>query len=182
MARGTVIRDAGMVENARGKATGFVTDAAILRGCNVIGFHAYGRHSVARRTVIHYAGMIKHRTNKRSGVMTDTAIFSCGNVRIRLANGRRAVVARSAIATNTRVVEYRGTKRCGGVTEITILISGQVVYGHLLTGSKLTVMTSIAAVAHAGMIKHTRGETAGDMAYGTILCGGDMICRFASGR
>ena len=182
MARGTVINDAGMVEYSGGKATGFVTDAAILCGRHMIGFHAHSCHSVARRTVIHYAGMIKHRTDKGSGVMTDAAIFRRGNVCTRLANGRRAVVARSAITTDARVVEYRGTKRCCGVTEITILISGQMVYGRLLTDSKLTVMTTVAAVAHAGMIKHPGGETAGDMAYGTILRGGDMICRFASGR
>ena len=96
-----------MIEHAGGKATGFVTDAAILGGRNMIHRFADGRYTMARGTVIHDTRVIKHCTNKSGGVMTDTAILGGGNVRTRLTNGGAAIMAGGTIVTDTGVVEYR---------------------------------------------------------------------------
>lgn len=54
-----------------------------------------------------------------------------------------------------------------------------MVDGRILTRRKLTVVTTFTAIGDASMIKHTGGKTAGDMAHGTIVCGGNMIRRLA---
>ena len=46
MAGGAVIHDARMIEHARSKATGFMTDTAILGGRHMVGLLAHGRHTV----------------------------------------------------------------------------------------------------------------------------------------
>ena len=46
MAGGTIIHDARMVEHAGREAAGFVTNATILGGHNVVDFHAQGRHAI----------------------------------------------------------------------------------------------------------------------------------------
>ena len=43
-------------------------------------------------------------------------------------------------------------------------------------------MTTVAAIAHARVLKHARSETAGDMTHGTVFRSRNMICRFPSGR
>ena len=70
-----------MIEHARGKATSFVTDAAILSGGNMIYRFADGGCAMARGTVIHDTRVIKHCTYKGSGVMTDATILAGNNVR-----------------------------------------------------------------------------------------------------
>ena len=52
----------------------------------------------------------------------------------------------------------------------------------ILAGGELAIMTAFATVAHAGVIKHAGGETADDMAYGTVFGGGNMIRRLADGH
>ena len=68
------------------------------------------------------------------------------------------------------------------MAEVTILSSGQMVGGRILTDGELPVMTTVATIGDTGVIKHAGGKTAGDMACGTIFCRRDMIRRFASGR
>jgi len=51
----------------------------------------------------------------------------------------------------------------------------------ILTGSELSVMTTFAAVTHAGVIKHSGGETGGDVTHRTIFRSGYMIRRLAYG-
>ena len=97
-----------MVEHTGSKATGFMTDTAILGGGHVIHRFADSGCAMAGGAVIHNPGVIKHRTNKGSGVMTDATILGGSNVRTRLANGGGAIVAGGATITDTGVVEYRG--------------------------------------------------------------------------
>jgi len=137
---------------------------------------------MARGTVTHDPSMIKHRTNKGGGVMTDATILGGGNVRTRLSRGIRirAIMAGGTVTRDALVIEDRGTECRGGMAEVTILSSGQVVGGRILTGGKLAVMTTVAAIAHAGVIKHAGGKTAGDMTHGAVFCRGNMIYRLAN--
>ena len=43
-------------------------------------------------------------------------------------------------------------------------------------------MATFATTGYTSMIKHAGGETTGDVAHGTILCGGNMVHRLADGR
>ena len=127
MAGGAVIHDTGVIKHPGSKRASLVTDTAIVGGGHVVDFLTHGRHAVvARGTVTHDTGMIKHRTNKGGGVMTDTTILGSGNVRTRFRGGIgiRAVMTGSAIARDVLVTEDRGTKRRGGVAEVTILGRG----------------------------------------------------------
>ena len=172
-----------MTEHPCCKATGLVADTTILGGRDVIGLLAERRHTVvARSAVIHDARVIKHRGEKTGGAMTHTAILGSGYVRHRLTYGCCAVVAGGTIITDARVVEYRRKKRRGGVAKVTILVGWQMVYCRILTRGKLTVVTTVAAIGNALMIKHTGGETGGDMAHRAIFCGGNMIYRLADRR
>ena len=178
-----VVHDARMGERASGEAAGFVTDAAVLGGGHVVGLLAQGGNTVVTGgAVIHHTGVIKHRANKCAGVMAHTAILGRGDVRGRLTSGVRTVMTRGAITTDPRMTENRRFKRRGVVAEVTILGSGHMVDRRILTGSKLSVVTPFAAVAHTGVVKHPAGKTGSDMAHGTIFRGGYMVDRLAKGR
>ena len=89
-------------------------------------------------------------------------------------------MAGGTVITDPRVVEYRWQKRSGGMAEVTILRSGQMVGGRILTGRKLPVMTAVAAIVHTRVIEHTGGKTAGDMTHGTIFRRRYVIRRLAN--
>ena len=82
---------------------------------------------MARGTVTHDTGMIKYGTNKgAAGAVTHATIFSGRNVcrRFSRGSGISAIMAASAIPIDAVVTEDRGTKRRGGMAEVTILGSG----------------------------------------------------------
>ena len=71
-----------MIKHAGSETAGFVADAAIFRGRNVVDLHAHRRRPiVAGSAVIHDAGMIKHRTNKSRGVVAHAAILDRRDMR-----------------------------------------------------------------------------------------------------
>ena len=119
--------------------------------------------------------MIKHTCGKRRGAMAVGAIVHGENMIRRLTNGSRTVVARGAIAGDVHMIEDRGSKRCGGMAEMTVLCSWYMVCRRILTRSVLTVVTTVAGVGNALMIKHTRGKTGGVMTHPAIPSSGNMI-------
>ena len=77
------------------------------------------------------------------------------------------------------MIKRRRTKRRGFVTKVAVLTGWQMVCLARLAGGIGTIMTAVAASANASVIKHTGGETGGDMADGTILAGGNVITYLA---
>ena len=90
-------------------------------------------------------------------------------------------MAAGAIARDTIVTEDRGPECCGGVAEVTILCRGQVVGRRILAGRKLSVVATVTAIAHPGVIKHAGGKAAGDVTHRAILGSGNMIHWLANG-
>ena len=141
-----------MIENRIRKSTGDVTDAAILRGRNVVGTLWRGRWCcsvVARCAVTDDTGVIKGGAGKVRGVVTDAAIFTCDNMGRRHSPRTgffmRPIMTVGAIAGDARVIKNRWRENRVGVADVTILFRRHMVYGGVFRRGEPAVVTAFTA-------------------------------------
>ena len=103
-----------MIENRVRKSTGYVADAAILRGRQVVGTLLRGRRccaAVAGYAVTDDTGVIKGGAGKVRGVVTDAAVFTGGNMGRRHSPRSgffmRPIMTGYAISGDARVIKNR---------------------------------------------------------------------------
>jgi len=180
MARGAIIRDAGVIESRRFEEARVVADTAILGSRNMAGFLRRGKTgTVTGRAVIHDASVTKGRRLETGSLMTVPAISVGRYMEIRFSGGSSAVVARLAgiIVTDKLVVEPGTGKSRSVMAHRAILGCRNVANVHAYCGTAPIGHVTRRTVIHdAGMIEYGRLEAAaGDVAGAAILACHEVV-------
>ena len=96
-------------------------------------------------------------TDKRCRSMTVRAIQVSGKMVDRLTGCATSMTAGPcAVVSDTRVVKSCRNKATGGMTDVTILVSDDVINGINFAGCENTIMTGLAVIHDTRMVKRGR--------------------------
>ena len=181
---GTVIDDAGMVEDRADKADGVVAGDAILGCWNMRSRHTSGPARgvaaiVAGNAISTDSLVIEGAIREGRRGMADVAIQGGGNVTLRFTD-RRHAMAGLAVVDDAGMIEPGSDEAAGPVADATVLVGLNVPERFAL--GEHAIVAGLAVINDPDVIEGCRHKARGDMAFTAVAVGRHVAAALAFGE